>query len=33
MHIECLKDQQKSSFYIAEFENAIGSGESLKSGH
>ena len=23
MHIECLKDQQKSSFYIAKFENPV----------
>lgn len=23
MHIESLKDQQKSSFYIAKFENAV----------
>ncbi len=23
MHIENLKDQQKSSFYIAKFENAV----------
>ena len=23
MHIESLKDQQKSSFYIAEFENIV----------
>ena len=30
MHIESLKDQQKSSFYIAKFENAIGEWRELK---
>lgn len=30
MHIESLKDQQKSSFYIAKFENVIGEWRELK---
>ena len=30
MHIESLKDQQKSSFYIAQFENVIGEWRELE---
>ena len=30
MHIESLKDQQKSSFYIAKFENVIGEWKELE---